>query len=371
MANLVILEEDGEMVRVVAQHGLPASFAPGARFPAAGSATLATIERGQPLVVEDTLAQTEFPVAFEGSQKGGFRSFLAVPLPLEAPRAVIGVCSSEPHRFAAEEVAYLEGIAHQAAVAIRNAQLYEREHRMLAELARLAEQLRAQNEALERALADHAKLTRLVLEERGLGSIARTLAGLLGNPVLIEDHHFQVLAWARPEGTAGEAAPGSLTLGYLAARGRADPELRRSLDGLARQRHTARFPAQPRLGIHHPRVVAPVLAGRDRFAYLSVVEESRTLTPVDLMTVESGAMVCALELLKQKAAFEVELRLKADFFTDLLAGSHSNEEAVFSRAAFLGFDFSRPSSLLLVNLDDFESFAAGREAQALRVKRDL
>lgn len=102
-----------------------------------------------------------------------------------------------------------------------------------------------------------------------------------------------------------------------------------------------------------------------------MAESERALETLDVMTVERAAMVCAVHLLQERAAFEVEMRLKADFLADLLTGRHSEEGTLFARAAFLGFDFVRTSTLLVIDVDDFESLVKGREEREVRVKRDL
>ena len=81
------------------------------------------LDRGQPLVVEDAyaseLVDSNYAEAF------GIRSLLALPLqaggqPIGA--AVLG--RAQVRKFSAEEVSRTEGLAHQAAVAIKNARLH-------------------------------------------------------------------------------------------------------------------------------------------------------------------------------------------------------------------------------------------------------
>ena len=81
------------------------------------------LDRGQPLVVEDAVASelvdSDYAEAF------GIRSLLALPLqaggqPIGA--AVLG--RAQMRKFSAEEVSRTAGLAHQAAVAIKNARLH-------------------------------------------------------------------------------------------------------------------------------------------------------------------------------------------------------------------------------------------------------
>jgi GAF domain-containing protein len=89
------------------------------------------LDRGEPVVIEDTEASELAPTAYV--QAFGVRSLLA--LPLEAGGQTIGVAvlahRDAPRAFTADEVHRAQGLANQAAVAIQNARLHaltEEEH---------------------------------------------------------------------------------------------------------------------------------------------------------------------------------------------------------------------------------------------------
>ncbi len=82
------------------------------------------VERGEPLLISDVDQQPRFSAAF---QTTGIRSQLCVPL--KTKEVVIGVLSVEsdqPHAFDESDLAVLQSLAHQAAIAVENARLYER-----------------------------------------------------------------------------------------------------------------------------------------------------------------------------------------------------------------------------------------------------
>src|SRR5262249_54959730 len=89
-----------------------------------GSFLFDLLDRGQPVVIEDTaageLAGGDYVQAF------GVRSLLA--LPLEAGGQTIGAAvlaqRDQPRTLTVQEVHRAQGLAHQAAVAIRNARLH-------------------------------------------------------------------------------------------------------------------------------------------------------------------------------------------------------------------------------------------------------
>jgi GAF domain-containing protein/predicted dehydrogenase len=82
------------------------------------------LDRGEPLVVEDASASDL--VSHEYVEAFGVRSLLALPLVADGQPIGAAVLAQreEPRTFSAEEVRRAQGLAHQAAVAIKNARLH-------------------------------------------------------------------------------------------------------------------------------------------------------------------------------------------------------------------------------------------------------
>jgi Sugar diacid utilization regulator len=92
------------------------------------------------------------------------------------------------------------------------------------------------------------------------------------------------------------------------------------------------------------------------------------LGPLDRRAVEHAAVVCALELLRQRTAMEVEWRLRGAVLRDLLAGNAS--AALGARAESLGHNLARPHSVLVVKAERTGS-RAPRVARPSDVRRLL
>lgn len=91
------------------------------------------IQQGEAVIISDL---NELPFANDYTlkmMKGGLRSILCVPLKVQG--RVLGTLHInhwyQPRRFSAEEVALLQGVANQAAIAIENARLFANERRQL------------------------------------------------------------------------------------------------------------------------------------------------------------------------------------------------------------------------------------------------
>jgi PucR family transcriptional regulator, purine catabolism regulatory protein len=85
------------------------------------------------------------------------------------------------------------------------------------------------------------------------------------------------------------------------------------------------------------------------------------ITDLDRQVAERAARVLGIELAKQRAVTEAQLRLQGDFLDDLLSGSYPSEEAMLARARWMGHDLGRPHVLLAVSLEALGDRAAGSQ----------
>ena len=85
------------------------------------------------------------------------------------------------------------------------------------------------------------------------------------------------------------------------------------------------------------------------------------VTDLDRQVAERAARVLGIELAKQRAVTEAQLRLQGDFLDDLLSGSYPSEEAMLARARWMGHDLGRPHVLLAVSLEEQADRASGSQ----------
>jgi len=99
------------------------------------------IKERKPLIIEDLERENiAIPSLPEPLKKTRLRSYLGVPVTSKNKTiAVLSVYKENYHRFAEREIKLLSTIANQAAIAIENARLYERERRRAAQLAMVNE----------------------------------------------------------------------------------------------------------------------------------------------------------------------------------------------------------------------------------------
>jgi signal transduction histidine kinase len=101
---------------------------------------------GRTIHVEDVMeaAESEYPDARAGRERGGFRTQISVPLARGGrPLGVLNLHRLEVRPFSDAQIALLEAFADQAVIAIENARLFEELQARTAQLSRSVEELEA------------------------------------------------------------------------------------------------------------------------------------------------------------------------------------------------------------------------------------
>lgn len=200
------------------------------------------------------------------------------------------VANHEQTEFTDVDATLLSALAAQASVAIQNRRLYDR--------------LSDQNDLLERAFKIHRELTQASLEGVGLNGIGEVLARLIGHQIVIE----QTVC---------------------------DPPVLRCPSGA---------PAP------EPSITRAIIADGRHLGSVEVLG-ARKLSPLQLKALEHGITVLALELVKRRAALEVEWRLSGELLEELLERSGPISEALTQRARRLGVEIAAPHRVLALALD--------------------
>ncbi len=202
----------------------------------------------------------------------------------------------------------------------------------------LGEVLNRQLAALERSEEIHRRFTSTVLKGGGLSAIAENLAELIQRSVTITDSVFTVLA---------EASSGVTPLDDLASQ----------LDG-ANEVKTQLGHSFFRVNLDGVDCLCfPVKAEQDLYGYLLVwLPSEGELTERDMVAIEHGLTVTALEMVKRQAVSEVARRFQNNFILDLLTGNMESRETVIARGRSFGWNLEVPYWLMILDIDEFEQF---------------
>jgi sugar diacid utilization regulator len=223
-----------------------------------------------------------------------------------------------------EEQFLLRALAQQTGGALANRRLHAQELATAATLSALNDQLRGSVGALRRSMDIHARLTAVAVSGEGREGIARAVHELTGLQVVVEDRHGNLQAWA------GSPPP--------------DPYPK---DGPAcRERLLARAKQEGRPIRDGARLLAIAHPQGDTLGVIVLVDPERRAGDQELMALEHGATVLAMELARVRSLAESELRLRRDLLDELLAGTDT--ESGLARASALGYDLQRPHRVVVV-----------------------
>jgi len=153
LASIALLDEDGSQLSVVAAAGARQLPNEDARqhWPADDAHLAAILSAGQPTVVEAGQNLNALPAILAGhspaadvdQSPGAVASAVAIPLRLDdAPLGLLIVAYHQSRAFTEEDLTFLSALGQEAALAIRNAHLFEREREQVTRL-RALEQLQA------------------------------------------------------------------------------------------------------------------------------------------------------------------------------------------------------------------------------------
>jgi ligand-binding sensor protein/sugar diacid utilization regulator/putative methionine-R-sulfoxide reductase with GAF domain len=242
---------------------------------------------------------------------------IVMPMPGPGKRDVF-LAGIGPRVEDAQRDRVMATLARYGAVALENAHLHDRQREAISRLEREHDETADHYTNLERILSVHETLALAVLEGRGLASVVHSLGTFMDAEMLVLAPQERVLArWPsdsvidwRPKPIPGQGPRTVVTR---------DGEL-----------HL---------------VAAPAVVDGDTLAWI-VARMAAAPGDVERAAVEYGALLAALELLRERTANEVETRLRGGLLEDLFSGDVV-EDLVVKRALAFGYDLGRPSRVFL------------------------
>ena len=271
------------------------------------------------------------------------RGFARLLRDLADARVEAVVVTAEP---APEELAVAEELGMPVIRVAAPSSLVEAERSIISLIVDREAQLRRRVEHI------YERLLATLVEDAGIGSLASEVAQVTGRPTIVLDEYFRVQVTEPgddPTRGLGEALGAALS--------RRDP---RTAPG----RPAAPF--QLAGGAERPAALVAPLRLRGTPAGYLVLAGGGEFSDLDQQVVERAARVIGIELAKQRAVTEAELRLQGDFLDDLFSGNYPSEEAMLARARWMGHNLARPHLVLAVAVDDVTE--QGRLAESRRMR---
>jgi purine catabolism regulator len=204
-----------------------------------------------------------------------------------------------------------------------------------------------QMETLEYAQRIHDRLTQVLLQSKGLPQIAIVLSELLEAPVRILDAYYNLLADAGLPESSGCLQPTSISAEYQAI-------IKRKL--LCSDQNPIRVYARD--VVESPdQFLYALIVGCDIYGYISVIASKPVLADMEKIAIASAATISTLEILKEKAIWETEERVKGDFIDDLLENTIITDTVLRRRANYLGFNLDKKFVVLIMQFETLNTRA--------------
>lgn len=186
----------------------------------------------------------------------------------------------------------------------------------------------------------HERFTKLSLKMKGISSVAKTLEDLVENPVIIFDNEFNPIAWNDEKYQKIEI-------------------LEENIKNLVRKDYPfygLRVKRPTDNEIIDTMIVEPIQVLNQIKSYLGVIETNRTMHGLDFIALESAANTLRLEMLKDVAVTEVELKYKGDLMDDLINGRFDSIKSIYDRGKLFGWNLRRPFIVTLLNMSQYEDY---------------
>jgi sugar diacid utilization regulator/putative methionine-R-sulfoxide reductase with GAF domain len=326
VCSLYLVTPPGRELLLTATNGLNESMVGKVTMRVGEGITGWVAETKQPAVVADVSKEPHWKWV-AGLDEDRFHSMLSVPIEA-GPRlvGVINVQTAERREFNSGDIDFLRAIAGQVAGILERSELHRRMEVQLAEI--------------QQSHDIHERFTKLSLEGAGIRSILEAVGALSGGrAALYSADGYRV----RGAGEASDGMPPRIhvpnPLGSAGAR-----EVRINAGRPARTLD-----------------VVPVRAGSDVLGMLAVGVDDKTVdSPGRRRALEHGSTVLAVELSKERAAAEVERRLRGDLVEEVLSGGLEGDEAerVARQAERLGHRLPQRAWVIVLEPDDDETEAA-------------
>jgi sugar diacid utilization regulator len=292
------------------------------------------------------------------AREQGFNSMISVPLVVsDSVLGTLNCYTRARHEFGEEERELLSTLADQAGTAIATSRWRADEARKLEDLRALNASLEEQHHLLRQGEAIHQRLTRVALQAGGPTAVAKALSELLGCPVVIEDQAGGCLA---------SVAHAGVELDTPGVTAREQGKLKVLLDTVLPRGEVAEVPPWDDAIRPESRVLVPVSLNGEVVARIWLPGPAGDLKPLAHRAIEQAATVLTLEILRTRAALEVEWRIAGELVTDLVTAHPAVLGTLKPRAARLGHDLAAPHHVLVVKGDAGEDAPDSRIVHAVR-----
>ncbi|MDQ6661664.1 MAG: helix-turn-helix domain-containing protein [Chloroflexota bacterium] len=111
------------------------------------------------------------------------------------------------------------------------------------------------------------------------------------------------------------------------------------------------------------RILAPILIRHETVGYLSLIGNTGEFDVLERLILGQVAPILALEFARERERSAVESRYQIEAFMDVLQGHYQQAEEMLARARLLGYDLTKPQTVVLFEIDSLEALEERERGQ--------
>lgn len=188
------------------------------------------------------------------------------------------------------------------------------------------------------------QLTQIVLQGKGLDSIAQTLGRSLKCGIVISNKQFETIT------EYGQVFDYSLK-NIIENKSALTTSDQKKIDELLEKRITIQLNTLDQQGFTHYPLITPIIVQNNVNGYISIIKESEEMEELESSFAERAANICALHILNEKTAIETEQRMKGELLDELLLQPKLDAN-ITNKLSLLGYDLSKPQFVILFQLQN-------------------
>lgn len=291
----------------------------------------------RPVVISDVLNDPLMKPLRSSARQQGYQSLVSVPMLLKGrPIGVLNCYSKEVDGISESSINLVSLLANQIAAAIEVIHLRDEQRANIDRLIRANTALRQQSHLLEQAEEMHNRLSEVALGAGGLDDICKTLSQIIDKDINLVDSQGRSIATSNAESK--------------------DLQDMSVLDFTADKTSAGRMTTTT-LPSGSVCTLVPIIVGHELIARILVFSRLDDITELDQRVLRNTTVIVALELLRIRAAQDVEQRVQGEIIYALLLGHPSEFPTLLRRAESMGSDLKMPHRLSLI------SFPGGSTAE--------
>ncbi len=198
----------------------------------------------------------------------------------------------------------------------------------------------------------HNLFFRITLEGGGIDRISSMLSETIGNPIIIVDQDWKLVHTT-------EHLANKVPLSYYFDLVKNSPAFPKEfIEFIPENINEMKRSIKRNYNLDGKEIkcrILPVASANNIYGYIIVWETVRDLTEFDFIILEQASTVIALDRIKTKEIEEVKLKIRHDFFDDLLTGKITSSETIQNMSEMHGLNSQYKYYCMVINIQSEET----------------